>query len=98
MKKTKRKYTKKIKAPVSEAVPTYFLIMKFNDETHEVNTANLAESINNLKPRFLKTKVQFKIVNPEGKICERQLFVKQGKLIFRNKLSLQIFIQRLIFK
>lgn len=75
----------------------YHLSMKFNDNTYECDTDDLASAIMNFKPIFLKTKVLFRVVK-DDKVCERLVFLFRAKQIFRNKLSLNIFINKLIFK
>lgn len=75
----------------------YKVKMSFNDEVYEFETNDLYTSILERKPYFLKTKITFTI-EKDGKKCERLLFVRGGKMIFRNNLSLRIFIRTLIFK
>jgi hypothetical protein len=83
----------------SQVDKTYHVIMSFNDIIHEFDTDDLVESINAVKPTFLKTKVIFKFIRVSDlKECDRQLFVRGGRMIFRNALSLKIFINTLIFK
>lgn len=112
--KTKKTKTKKVAKKVvkkgtpildsllekSKAIPEkkkYHLSMKFNDNTYECDTDDLASAIMAFKPIFLKTKVIFR-VEKDGKVCERLVFLFRAKQIFRNKLSLDIFINKLIFK
>lgn len=91
---------KTVAKKVIEAVKNigkYHVLMKFNDIEHDFYTDDLASSILERAPRFLKTKITFHI-KKDGKVCDRLLFVRGGKMLFRNKLSLKIFTDKLIFK
>lgn len=71
--------------------------MKFNDQVFECDTDDLKEAIVGFKPKVLKTKIIF-IVTKDGKTCDRLLFVMRGKMLWRNKIFLDMFINKLIFK
>jgi hypothetical protein len=75
----------------------YHLKMSFNDQIFETDTDDLADAIMSFKPKSLKTRIII-TVTKEGKSCMRQLFVFKGKMLFRSKLFLNIFIDMLIFK
>lgn len=99
----KKKVTKKkvaVKKAVKKVQPPkkYHVVMKFNGVTHEFETDDLRESILNVRPIFLKTKILMTITLPDGRKCEKQLFVLKGKMLFRNEMFLQTFIRFLIFK
>lgn len=88
-----------VKKTVDVSLKEYHIVMKLNDEVFEKDTDNLMDTIMEFKPRFLKTKVTFKITrNNDGKTVDKLLFVRGAKMIFRNALSLKIFVSRLIFK
>lgn len=77
----------------------YHLVMKFNDQIVDVETDNLAEAIQLHRPNNLKTRVLFTITDNEtGKVCERMVFTFRARQIFRNKTSMLVFINTLIFK
>jgi hypothetical protein len=76
----------------------YHLKMEFNDQVIELETDDLAASITENRPHFLKTKIIFTITNADGKVWEKAFFVHQGKQVLRNKLALSIMLNRLIFK
>ncbi len=77
--------------------PTYKLKIKLNSQEKIIETDNLKEAIMSVKPAFLKTKVVMSI-EKDGKTCERQIFVKMAKQIFRSDIYLDMFIRKLIFK
>lgn len=86
MKKTRTKKT----------IKKYQLTISFNDQVFEFNTDNLFESITSVIPKILKTRVLIKIKYGEL-MCDKMLLLQQGRLIFRNKVALEIFINKLIF-
>lgn len=75
----------------------YHMKVRMNDQVFECDTNNLEEAIMAIKPAVLKTKIQFEITK-DGKLCERQVFVNRGKMIFRNSMFLKTFIRFFIFK
>lgn len=75
----------------------FLLLMKFNGGEYKILTDDLADGIMSVAPRWLKTKIIFRI-ETDGKYCDKQVFVLQGKMIFRNKLNLNIFVRNCIFK
>ena len=50
----------------------YNVTLEFNDQAHEFRTNDIAQSIYDLKPINLKTRVLFKATSEEG-TCERML-------------------------
>lgn len=91
---TKKKVTKKTVKP--EANFKYKLKLSFNDQVFTFNTDDLAESIMSVAPQFLKTRVLFDITYGEMK-CNKMLLLIQGRRLFRNKVALEVFINKLIF-
>lgn len=83
---------------IVESPKEYHVVMKLNDQVFEKDTDNLMDTIMEFKPKFLKTKVTFKITRNDGKTVDKLLFVRGAKMIFRNALALKIFVTRLIFK
>ncbi len=92
-----KKTTKKTISKVKKVKKTYTLMMSFNGESHTIETDDLFEAIMSVKPAVLKTKILF-YIKKGGLVCDKQTFVLQGKMMFRSKLVLEIFIRRLIFK
>lgn len=87
---------KAVKAAAKEK--EYHLKMKLNDQIFECDTDNLGESILSFAPKVLKTKIVFTITRKDGKVVDRQEFAKRGRMIFRKKLFLDIFLKNLVFK
>lgn len=98
-KKVAKKAVKKVVSPTERIKDgdNYHVVMKFNDQVFDFETDNLEQAILEKAPRFLKTKLVFEIEKGDKKVT-KMLFVRQGKMLFRNKLSLAVFISRLIFK
>lgn len=88
---------KKIEVKQHEEVFKYNVRMEFNDQIHEFRTNDIAQSIYDLKPINLKTRVLFKATSDEGE-CERMLLLQLAKMMWRSKLGCEIFAMRLIFK
>lgn len=82
---------------VKDKVDQYHLSMQFNNKVFELDTSDLKSAILSVKPVFLKTKILFRITRG-NEVCERQLFPQRGKLIFKGKGYLDLFINQLIFK
>lgn len=80
-----------------EEVFKYNVRLEFNDQVHEFRTNDIAQSIYDLKPINLKTRVLFKATSEEG-TCERMLLLQLAKMMWRSKLGCEIFAMRLIFK
>ena len=75
----------------------YSLTIALNDQIFTIETDNLAEAIMSVAPRFLKTRVLINI-KKGNLVCEKMLLLLEGRRIFRNKVALEVFINRLIFK
>lgn len=75
----------------------YNLTIKLNDQVFTCKTNDIAQALMSFKPSVVKTKMYVKVEDGK-KSCERQVFVFRAKQIFRNKLSMDIFIRTLIFK
>jgi hypothetical protein len=94
----KKVVTKKIKKDsASPKKKEYNLTMSFNDQVHNVETDNLYEAISELIPFQLKTRVI--ILVKKGELsCEKMMLLLEARRVFRNKVALEVFINRLIFK
>lgn len=77
---------------------SYHLKLNFNGKEFESDTYDLKETIMSVKPFFLKTKLIFSCTNPSGWTCDKVILVKQAKMIWRNKVYMDMFINQLIFK
>lgn len=96
-KKTAIKVAKKSVKRVRETPKLYKVSVFFNDQVSKFSTDDLATSLMEIKPMCLKTRVLFTI-EKEGKTCERMLLLNAAKLMWRNKLAMEAFTSRLIFK
>jgi len=98
-KKGKKKSVKKASAVKRAYTPKeYTLTMRFNGETNRIRTDDLDSAILAFKPIFLKTKIFMKIRRKDKAVYEKVIFPMQGRLLFMNKMSRQVFLNRLIFK
>jgi len=94
----KKAVTKKIKKQsTSPKKKEYKLTISFNDQIYNVETDNLYEAISELIPFQLKTRV-IMLVKKGELSCEKMLLLLEGRRVFRNKVALEVFINRLIFK
>lgn len=95
--KEKKETIKEVVAEVKSPEGKYHLIMKFNDKIVDKTTDDLFNSIREEDPGYLKTKIIFNISTKEGS-CERLVFIHKGKMMFKNDIFLNTFINHLIFK
>ena len=91
-----KKATKKVVKKVIDK-KDYKIELKMNDEVFTLETNDLMEGIMSLKPDRLKTRVLFKI-EKDGKVCEKILSCFLAKQMFRNKMSMTVFLNRIILK
>lgn len=92
-----KKVKKVKKVSKKEVVKKYHLIMKFNGQVHDLYTDNLEESIMSLKPLYLKTFMTIR-VEENGKVCDRVVLLKKGRMLFKRPSWLKVFLQKLSFK
>jgi hypothetical protein len=94
----KKTVTKKLKKQNdSPKKKEYNLTMSLNDQVFNVETDNLYEAISELIPFQLKTRVI--ILVKKGELsCEKMMLLLEARRVFRNKVALEVFINRLIFK
>jgi hypothetical protein len=86
-----------MKKTVTKKKREYNLTISFNDQVFNIETDNLFESITEIIPFRLKTRV-IVLIKKGDLSCERLLLLEAGRRTFRTPLALQIFINRLIFK
>jgi len=85
--------------PKSSATKNYHLKMKVNGTLFECETSDLKKSILSFKPTLaVKTHVNFYCKNPEGNVCEKVILSKRAKMMWKNDIFLNMFINQLIFK
>lgn len=75
----------------------YLVDAFFNDEHHIACGDDIEQVLMSIKPTVLKTRIKFYIEN-DGKVCEKIYPAYLGRSIFRNKLAMKVFTNRLIFK
>lgn len=103
VKKTKTTAKKVVNTPTkipevnADICKDYHIVLKFNDQIHDIYTENLEEAILSVKPLFLKTKLMIKIEKGD-KVCERQFIGFQAKQFFRSPLFLKLFLKKIYFK
>lgn len=86
---------------VVKRAPTkrYSLTVTFNDKTLKLKTDDLVETLLEIKPFQLKTRVILDVKDNVNKTkAEVFLLLLRGKMMFMNKLTISIFVQRLLFK
>ena len=77
----------------------YSLTVTFNDKTLKLKTDDLVETLLEIKPFQLKTRVILDVKDNVNKTkAEVFLLLLRGKMMFMNKLTISIFVQRLLFK
>jgi len=76
---------------------TYLMWLKFNDQEFTIETDDIGASLLSIKPTVLKTRVLLKIIKGD-KVCDKILSGMQARQVFRNKLAMTVFLNRLIFK
>ena len=90
---SKTKKTKKT-SPIKKE---YIITVSLNDTIYNTETSDLKAAIKAIIPRFLKTRVIFYITKGDL-ACEKLLLLREAQRVFRNDLSLEVFINRLVFK
>jgi hypothetical protein len=95
VKKTKIKKVKKVVKKLQE-VKLYKVEMIFNGETFLVKTNDLKEAIMSLKPEALQTELYITIQKGELEMT-RKLTLVQGRKLFNDEMTLDIFITNLLF-
>ena len=70
---------------------------KFNDQTHTAESGNLTDAIMAIQPKVLKTRVTFHI-EKDGKQSNLLIHRIPAMQMFRNKLAMLVFTNRVILK
>lgn len=77
----------------------YYIKLEMNDEVFECDTDDINAALVSLAPKVLKTRILLTITDNEtGGTCQKQIFVRQGRMIFKNKVYRNVFVSDLIFK
>ena len=96
--KAKKTIQKKIEQELPKEEPKkYSVWLKINDTETSFETDDIGASLLDMKPPFIKTRMLFKAVK-NGLSCDKILSGMQTRQIFRNKLAMMVFLNRLIFK
>ena len=88
---------KKMKVSTKQDKKKYKLQIEMNDEVFKCETDDLRKSILKFAPQVLKTMIKFRI-EKDGKVCERIYNAISGRMLFKQNIMLEVFINRLIFK
>jgi len=75
----------------------YKLWIKFNDTEHNIKTDDIALTLQELKPQFIKTKVLIKVADGK-KNAEKVLNLKEARRMWLNAFNQRLLVNRLIFK
>jgi hypothetical protein len=103
VKKVAKKIAKKVVKAVAPAVVKnkdnnlYHITMLINGETLTIEHEDLVKGLNFLCPRVLKTNMTIKI-EKDGKMSDNYLLLMKARLIFRSRIGVDIFVNRLILK
>ena len=81
----------------NEDTNLYHITMIVNGETLTLEHEDLVKGLNFLCPRVLKTNMSIKIAK-DGKQSDNYLLLMKAKLMFRSRIGVDIFVNRLILK
>lgn len=95
-KKTVKKTVKKV-VPIHRDPDLFYITMLANGETLTTENYDLVKGLNDIFPRFLKTNVTIK-VEKDGKFSDNFLLLLKAKLMFRSRIGVVVFANRLILK
>ncbi len=94
----KKKVAKKVVTKETTKDPNiYYITMLVNGETLKAECEDLVCGLNFLCPRVLKTSMTIKI-EKDGKSSDNYLLLPKAKLMFRSKIGVWIFANKLILK
>jgi len=94
----KRTVKKAIVKPVLNRDPdTFYITMLANGEVLTTENYDLVKGLNEIFPRVLKTNVTIK-VEKDGKFSENFMLLLKAKLMFRSRIGVVVFANRLILK
>lgn len=74
----------------------YKLYVDINDNVTELETDNLFDSIKACSPEFVRTSLTIRVTK-DGKTLERFMYANKAKILFQNRIALEVFINNLIF-
>lgn len=86
-----------IEQPTATQEGLFRVEAKFNDQTHTAEADNLTEAIMAIQPKVLKTRVTFHI-EKDGKQANLLIHRIPALQMFRNKLAMLVFTNRIILK
>lgn len=84
----------KIKASTKRG--KFKLQLRVNDEVFKCQTDDLKASMLKFAPDVVKTRVRIRI-EKDGRVCERQYNILKGRMLFKRKMMLDIFVRKLVF-
>jgi len=85
--------TKKVVAKKTK--PRFDLTVYLNDEVFSCSTDDIMSALSELNPLKIKTRVVISVANAFG-VVERIMAVRRAKLLFRNKLSMKLFVDNVL--
>lgn len=91
----KKKIKKPVEVPIEKKIYTIYL--SFNDTTISTETNDISESLSEIDPLKIKTRVLIRI-EKDNKVYQKLMNAFMARQIFRNKLYRSIFTSRIIFK
>lgn len=86
-----------IEQPAVQQEGLFRVEAKFNDELHTAEADNLTDAIMAIQPKVLKTRVVFH-VEKDGKQANFLIHRIPALQMFRNKLAMLVFTNRIILK
>lgn len=86
-----------VEQPTAQQEGLFRVEAKFNDAVHTAEADNLTDAIMAIKPRVLKTRVVFH-VEKDGKQANLLIHRIPALQMFRNKLAMLVFTNRIILK
>jgi hypothetical protein len=86
--------TTKITKPTEkkETPKTYKLVVTVNEKVSETETDDLFSAIMSFKPDFIRTAVSIEVTK-NGKTQQRYIYANRAKILFQNRITLEIFIR-----
>jgi hypothetical protein len=95
--KEKKEITKETTKPTEiketrETPKTYKLVVTVNEKVSETETDDLFSAIMSFKPDFIRTAVSIEVTK-NGKTQQRYIYANRAKILFQNRITLEIFIR-----
>ena len=85
----------KTKAKKSTPKGEYLLEVKMNDETYSVETDDLDQALQDLKPEQFLSEVYVKVTKGEHEI-EKRLSLNEARRVFLNGVNREVFVNNLL--